>query len=159
MEIQSSPVYKRIMELQGSPLYRAMNSPELKRLQSLLNDEFWDDEPRHTAAIHAPALEHPAPQSKDAATTDKASPSGLTNPRREPKRMNNLDRAVQLGMEILYKSLGRRATLDELIHHLRTSDESGYIICSAGEEIDWTDCKGERQRATRRAINHHFKKY
>ena len=89
----------------------------------------------------------------------KAHGSGLVNSRKEPERTNNLERAVQQGMEILYKSLGRRANLDELIYHLKTWDESDYISCSTGEEITWIDSKGKKQKATRRAVNHHYKKF
>ena len=159
MEIQSTPVFKRIMELQGSPLYRAMNSPELRRLQSLLNDEFWDDEPRHTAAIHAPALEHRTPQNNDTAPTKQAPRNAAPNHEDEKQRTTNLERAVRVAMESIHRSTGRCATLDELIHYLKESDETGYILGAIGDEIAWSNTKGEKSTTGRRGIQKHWKKY
>ena len=107
----------------------------------------------------APALEHRTPQNNDTAPTKQAPRKAAPNHEDEKQRTTNLERAVRVAMESINRSTGRCATLDELIHYLKESDETGYILGAIGDEIAWSNTKGEKSTTGRRGIQKHWKKY
>ncbi len=107
----------------------------------------------------APALEHRTPQNNDTAPTKQAPRKAAPNHEDEKQRTTNLERAVRVAMESIHRSTGRCATLDELIHYLKESDETGYILGAIGDEIAWSNTKGEKSTTGRRGIQKHWKKY
>ena len=107
----------------------------------------------------APALEHRTPQNNDTASTQQTPRNAAPNHEDEKQRTTNLERAVKAAMVSMHRSNGRCATLDELIHYLKESDETGYILGEISDEIAWSNTKGGKSTTGRRGVQKHWKKY
>ena len=107
----------------------------------------------------ATPLEHRAPQNTDISPPNKAPGNAFPNYEDEKQRTTNLERAVRAARESMHRSTGRCATLDELIHYLKESDETDYILGAIGDGVAWSNTKGEKSTTGRRGIQKHWKKY
>ena len=107
----------------------------------------------------APALGHRTPQNNDTAPTKQAPRNAAPNYEDEKQRTTNLERAVKAAMVSMHRPNSRCATLDELIHYLKESDETGYILGAIGDGVAWSNTKGEKSTTGRRGIQKHWKKY
>jgi hypothetical protein len=106
-----------------------------------------------------PPLELRTSQNTEATSTKTTPRSNFPNNENEKQRTTNLERAVRAAMESMHRSTGQFATLDELIQYLKESDETGHILGAIGDEVAWSNTKGEKSTTGRRGIQKHWKKY